>query len=114
MADPDLQNVLNQISFTKIIGDAYSLLAVAIGQAASNLWLTSRTIILYLILFFFVKKYCDGGIGSLVYNLIYFFIAGVLVWIFGWGVLFSAWFEFLYPFSYISTRLLLRKVGVWK
>ena len=114
MADPDLQNVFNQISFTKIISDAYSLLAVAIGQAVSNLWLTSRTIILYLILFFFVKKYYDGGIGSLVYNLIYFFVASILIWFFGWDVLFSEYFELLYPLSYIATRILLRKIGVWK
>ena len=114
MADSDLQNVFNQISLTKIINEAYSFLAVAIGQAVSNLWLTSRTVVLYLILFFFVKKYYDGGIGSLTYNLIYFLIAGILIYIFGWGVLFNIYFEFLYPFSYITTKVALRKVGIWK
>ncbi|MFA5163263.1 MAG: hypothetical protein WC441_01915 [Patescibacteria group bacterium] len=118
MADPDLQKVFDQIiswnSIQKIISEAYELLALAIGQAVSNLWLTSRTIIIYLILFFFVRKFYDGGIGSLVYNLIYFLIAAVLIWIFGWKVLFSIWFEFIYPFSYITTGFLLRKIGVWK
>jgi len=117
MPDKDLTQLLNILSWDsiqKIIGESYRLLAMAIGQAVSNLWLTSRTLVVYLILFFFVRKFCDGGIGSLVYNLIYFLIASFLVWIFGWEVLFSVWFEFLYPFSYISTGLFLRKIGVWK
>lgn len=117
MADPSLQYVLDQFSWDsiqKIISESYRILAIAIGQAVSNLWLTSRTLVVYLILFFFVRKFCDGGIGSLVYNLIYFIIASVLVWIFGWEVLFSIWFELLYPFSYIATGFLLKKIGIWK
>lgn len=118
MADPDLQNILSQFlswdSIQAIMSESYKLLAIAIGQAAANLWLTSRTIIVYLILFFFVKKFCDGGIGSLVYNLIYFLIAAILVWIFGWEILFSIWFELLYPISYIVTGFLLKRIGVWK
>lgn len=118
MADPNLQYVFSEVIswdfIKKTINDLHSVLSIAIGQAMSNLWTTSQTLISYLILFFFVKKYCDGGIGSLVYNLIYFLIAAILVWIFSWEVLFSIWFELLYPFSYIMTRILLRKVGIWK
>lgn len=116
MADPSLQYVLDQFSWDsiqKIIGESYKLISTALGNELSNLWLTSRALVLYLI-FFFVSKFCDGGIGSLVYNLIYFLIASILVWIFGWEVLFSIWFELLYLFSYIATGLLLRKIGVWK
>jgi len=118
MADPDLQNMFNQIfswgSIQKIMSEVYKLLATGIGQAVSNLWLTSGALVVYSILFFFVIKFCDRGIGSLVYNLIYFLVASVLIWIFGWEILFSIWFELLYPFSYIATRLLLRKIGIWE
>ncbi len=114
MADPDLQNALSQFQPIKILEQAQQEIAKALGVVMPNLWETSKDTIIYLILLFFVIKYFDRGIGSVVYNLIYLLIAFILIYFLGWGVLFENWFEFLYPLSYILTRIALKKLGIWK
>lgn len=118
MPDNDLKVSLSDfLNFDFIwssIKDSQIFLADALNKATSDVWATQRGWILLIVMVFLVKKFSDRGIGSLIYNLIYLAIALILILIFGWIVVFNIWFTLLYPFSYIATRILLKKIGIWK
>lgn len=122
MADPDLVKTLGAFSswsfWQKIQDEATSLLASAIGRALTSYWNNSKLIIILLILIFFIKKYEERGIGSVVYNLFFLSLLGIIISIFSWEILFNSYFEIIYLliyiFSYKLTRILLRKIGIWK
>lgn len=114
MADPDLQNLFNQISPLKIIDHAYQDLARALSVAMPNFWATSRNTIIYLLLFLLIKRFIEKGVGGLVWVIFYLLLSSILIWRFGWIIIFNTWFEFLSLFSYAATKFLLKKFGIWK
>lgn len=118
MPDNDLKNSLSDfLNFDFIwnsIKESQVLLADALNKAVSDAWATQRSLILFVAMVFLVNRFWEGGMGSLVYNLIYLIIAVILIFIFGWIVIFNIWFMFLYPLSYILTGILMKKLGVWK
>lgn len=118
MPDNDLKTSLSDIlsfnSVLVIIRDSQVFLANALNKAMSDAWAIQRGWVLFIVMIFLVKKFSDRGIGSLVYNLIYLIIALILILIFGWIVIFNIWFFLLYPLSYLLTRILLRRMEVWK
>lgn len=118
MPDNDLKVSLSDfLNFDFIwssIKDSHILLADALNKTTSDVWATQRGLILFIVMAFLVNKFSDRGIGSLIYNIIYLIIAITLILIFGWIVIFNIWFTLLYPFSYIATRILLKKIGIWK
>ncbi|MEI7452507.1 MAG: hypothetical protein WCK37_04915 [Candidatus Falkowbacteria bacterium] len=114
MVDPDLQNAFSQLQPIKLIGQAQQEIAKHLSVVAPSLWETSKVYIVGVILMILIIKFWERGIGSLVYNFIYIAMVIVLIWIFDWAIIFNSWFEFLSVFSYIATRFLLVRFGIWK
>lgn len=114
MPDKDLAQALNSISFQKISSEAYMLAGEVLGKTANELWLHSRSYIIFAVLLFFVIKFWEKGIGSVVYNLIYFGIAIILIKIYGFEIIFNSLFDLLSLLAYILTGYLLRKFHVWR
>ncbi|MFA6603328.1 MAG: hypothetical protein WCT10_00635 [Patescibacteria group bacterium] len=77
-----------------VIGGLVLILVVALIKAAMGRW---------------------GTLGSLLYHLFYFGILGIILWIKGPGLLFSAYFDLiiavLYPLCYWLTGLVLQEAG---
>jgi len=122
MPDKDLVRVLDPANIWKQIqagqDEAMKLAATAVGQEVGRLWSTSKLYVISFILLFFIIKFEEKGIGSVVYNIFFLGVMGIFIAIFGWGVIFNSYFEIIYLlvyiFSYKLTRIVLRKIGVWK
>ncbi|MFA4999824.1 MAG: hypothetical protein WC545_00475 [Patescibacteria group bacterium] len=114
MPDKDLAQALNTFSswdfIHKTISEAEKIAASAFGQAVADTWLTSKIYVIFFVLLFFVIKFWERGIGSLIYNLIYFSIVAILIMVYGWEIIFNFWFEFISLFSYWLAGCMLRKI----
>ncbi|MFA5184681.1 MAG: hypothetical protein WC456_04120 [Patescibacteria group bacterium] len=122
MPDKDLARVLDPANIWKQIqagqDEAIKLAATAVGQEVGRLWSTSKLYVISFILLFFIIKFEEKGIGSVVYNIFFLGIIGIFIAIFGWGIIFNSYFEIIYLLIYIIayrlTRMSLIKLGVWR
>lgn len=113
MPDKDLSSALSTFNYDLIkeaLNTAEKLAGGMVGQAFSDMWLHYKGYLAFFIILFFFIKFKERGIGSVIYNVIYILIAAMAIIIFGWSVVFSSWLALLYPFSYIITGLILRRV----
>lgn len=110
--------VFNIDFINQIAGRATTLMAAAFGNAIKNLWLEYKIYVIGFIFLFLIDKYWDKGIGSVLYNIIYFSVLGFVIFLFGWQIIFNIYFEIIILLAYIvafeSTRYILRKTGIWK
>ncbi len=122
MANQDLSNIISgvfNIDFiNQIIKNATEVVAVAFGEMIKTLWINYKVYFVGFIFLFLIEKYWDNGIGSLLYNIIYFSILGVVVFLSGWQIIFDVYFELIALVAYVvafeSTGYILRKIGIWR
>lgn len=122
MVNQDLSNIISgvfNIDFiNQIIKNATEVVAVALGETIKTLWINYKVYFFGFILLFLIEKYWDNGIGSLLYNIIYFSILGVTIFFLGWRIIFDNYFELIalaaYVVAFELTRYILRKAGIWR
>lgn len=119
MADPVLSDTLSKIPgmLLKESMDVSNFVASAFARGIQSFWLEYGSYIIIFALIFFVIKFFERGIGSVVYNLIFFSIIGVVIFVKGWEIIFNNSFELITLFAYIAsfklTHFLLVRAKVW-
>lgn len=121
MADPDLLKfcgiIFSHDFWNGLFQEAFSLVSPAFTQAFKDVWDGYKIWILFLFLLFFAFKYWEKGIGSVLYNAMYLNIWAIIIFVFGWQILFSDWIKIIMFLTYVIifrlTKYFLIKFGVW-
>jgi hypothetical protein len=88
--------------------------ALAIPLALKPILISYWPYIIIFILLFFLSRFLDRGIGSVIYNIFYFGILSMIIALKGFDILFSPYFDLacvlVYLLSFYITGLILREI----
>lgn len=119
MADQVLSDTLSKMPnmLFKESMEALVFVASALAKGVQSFWVEYGSYIIIFALVLLVIKFFKRGIGSVVYNVIFFSIIGVVIFVKGWEIIFNDFFEIITLFAYIIsfklTHFLLVKFNIW-
>lgn len=88
--------------------------ALMLSSIAKTAWSSHWPYILIIIVLVLLAKFLERGVGSVIYNILYFGALGLVVAVMGFDIIFNIYFEIIaalvYVFSFRITGVILREL----
>ena len=101
-------------SFQTGLAEGVHLAAVCVGNAVAHVWSAYHTRVVWLGVFILFCKFLEKGIGSVLYNMVFFSVLSIIILSCGWDIIFNEFFDLVmfvnYKFSYWLVGLILQSI----